>query len=402
MLPRRLLRAAVAYYFIGYVVLGIYLVIVNPTPGFGTAIADPRLLQPDFLGGLGIIAPEILLGLVCFLGVAYFASRLLMRSGRMTVRASPRPMWGAAAAVCLALGWLVRLYLISTSSTGGLAFTGIEGRISTLPTAALGLLIVCTNWRDVPWQRLLVVAAAAAELFWSVKVGSKTPLLATALFFYLDPGRKRISWQVAAVSCVGLLVAFVVIQPAKTDTAYGDYNGNQSLIVPVRILSRFDGLRGITDAVELGPGSYMRGTEFASQLALAWTPQSITGGQKTTSGVLWGLRMEGATSGVSLAEGATAEGYAVFGVLGVVVWNALLGAVIAMLGFSVQQRRSFGICLLATGLIASNAIFERGILGLNEGLSAAVQLAILGLVMLLLVRGIFARSLPRASAFAAR
>jgi MFS family permease len=200
----------------------------------------------------------------------------------------------------------------------------------------------------------------------------------------------RFRARTVATVVAALLVAFAVIQPSKTGVGYGEYNGNTSLVLPARILGRLDMVGGLTDAAAAGPNSYMSVSEFAHRLLTTWTPQSLTGDQKVNSGILWGQRMEGLSSNVYLAEGPTAEGYAIDGVWGVIAWNAVLGAAAAVTASALQRKRRFFLCMCATALLASNALFERGILGLNEALSASVQLALVGVFLVLLVRGIAA------------
>jgi len=372
LVPRRILRAIVAYGALGYFLHGLYMILVNPTPGLNGFIADPRLLQPNYLDGLSQIAPEAALGLAVLLSSMYVFSRLMGRSGPIPPPTG-NPQWALALAVAVSLAWVVRMYAIVNHQ---FPLSGLEGRIGALPTAALGVIVICTNWRGLTWLRIVVIAAALGEALWSVETAVKTPLLAVAFFFYVDPNRKRISVSALVAGVVTVILAFAVIQPNKTTTGYGDYNGNTALILPATILTRFDFVRGLTDAASNVPGFYMATPELLGRLGGVWVPQSLTGTQKVAAGVLWGQRMENDLSGVHFPPGPTAEGYAIYGYLGIVIWNFVVGVAAAALARLLNRRRYFPLAVFAAGVFASSAIFETGVLGLNEAFSDSFQLSI--------------------------
>jgi hypothetical protein len=376
LVPRRILRAIVAYGFLGYFLHGLYMILVNPTPGFNGFIADPRLLQPNYFDGLSQIAPEAALGLAVLLASMYGFSRLMGRSRPIHLGRS-NPQWVLALTVAISIAWVVRMYAIANRQ---FPLSGLEGRIGALPTAALGVLVVCTNWRGLSWLRVVVIAAALGEALWSIETAVKTPLLAVAFFFYVDPQRKRISFPALAAGVVTVILAFAVIQPSKTTTGYGDYNGNTALILPATILTRFDFVRGLTDAASNAPGFYMTTSELLGRLAGVWVPQSLTGTQKVVSGVLWSERMENDLSGVHFPPGPTAEGYALYGYPGIVIWNLAVGAVAAALARLLHRRRSLPLVVFAAGVLASAAVFETGVLTLDEAFSDCFQLSLMVVV----------------------
>jgi hypothetical protein len=400
LVPQRLLRALIAYYTVSYLGRGLYLLLVNPTPGFGTTIADVRLLVPNYQSGLDDLATLALPGLVVLLGSYYGASRILSRIAPLRLDHAERvTSWFAAAMMVLMLGWLVRVYLLATADVGA---TGLLGRMATVPLAAVGLIIVCTDWRKAGYLRLIVLVALLGEALWGFKVASKDPVLAAALFLYIDPRRRPISWPVTAAAVAAVAAAFVIIEPAKVTLAPADYAYNTALFVPATIVARFDLLHSLTDAFVLPPGTYMQVPEFFSRIFGAWVPSTLGVADKVPSGVLWGIRMAGATSGVSLADGPTAEGYGIAGMAGVVLWNVVIGTAAALTAAILRRSAFLPLSIAAIYVLSSNSLFERGILGLNEAISDGFQVALVSLIPYLLSWQVHRRPMASAQrAFAA-
>ena len=375
----RLLRAISVYYLLGYVGRGLYLVLVDPIPRFGTFIADDLLRRPTYFDGLRGIAPIAIIGLsAVFVGYVAVSKRLPALPASTSFIG-----WRQATLVLAMLGWAARL---AAAGSGSLRPEGLMGRVAVAPTMAVGLLIFVAQWRRRRALAFVLVTLVAGEVLWSIVSATKTPLMATAAFVYLDPTRRRVSWRVVAAGSCALLLGFGLIQPSKTELASADYGGHPALVPVGRVLARFDLLRSLTVAADGGPGSYMAGGEFAQRLASATIPDAIMGRGGTPSGVLWGQRMNGSTSGVSLADGPTAEGYAVAGPTGAIAFGLVIGAVAAWVARVLVVRRSIVLTSIAAYLIGSNAMLERGLLGIVEAAASGVQLALVAALALVIVR----------------
>lgn len=388
LLQQRVFRAVIVYFAISYVGRALYLLIVSPQPAAGSAIADARLMQPDYAGGLAAIAPEAAVGLVVLLVSFYLASRLM---GVMVgdLRPAPRVSWAIACAVAIVVGWLLRSYLVATHDQA----SGLLGRLAVLPTACIGVAIVCLDWRSIGWLHVTIWLAVAGEAFWALQTSSKTYVLAVALFLYLDPTRPRFSWRVPLIAVTALGVAFVLIQPGKTSLPAEDYGGNAALTVPAEIVARFDLLHALTDAKSRGAGSYLSNSRFEQQLSDGWLPQSVFSTGKVASGLLWAEVMTGQAT-THLATGPTAEGYAMYGWAGLIVWNLIIGLALAATARVMSGTTYFLLSLIAAAVLSSNALFETGVLGLNEALSTGVQITALALPFYLVARVVSGRESP--------
>jgi len=378
--PGRVLRVMGIYLAIAYAGRAVFLLAFDPRPGPGTFIADGLLRTPTYQAGLAQLAPIATLGVAGILA-GFYAVALGPR--RAQSRSTPRRGWrqsGAAIALC---GWPVRAMTLVLESDRQ---EGLLGRLSVLPTVAAGLVILGTNWRATGKGRHLVLLLALGEAVWSVSADTKTPILVVAAFLFLDPNRKRITWRTGLAVTAAALLAFVVIQPTKTDIASSDHGGVSALAPIGRVLVRFDLLRALTVAERAGAGSYMGTSEISDRALGAWLPDSIVETNESPSAVAWGERMNGSESGAYLAEGPIAEGFALFGMAGALLWSLVAGAVAALVAMAIRQPRNYGTFILAVSLVASNAIFERGLLGVNENIAVGIQVVVLALVPYILIR----------------
>lgn len=378
--PKRVLRIITLYYTLSYIGRGAYLLTYDPDPGRGTFVADALLLQPTYADSLARLAPLAACGLASVF-VGYFAAS--SRSAQVRAPRSRVRGWRATAIGTAALVWPVR---VVTALAGVTRPTGITGRLAVVPGIMLGILVICTDWRRNRVSRVAVVLLAAGEVYWSFHTDTKTPMLAAAAFFYIDPNRRRLTWQTAAGGAFAFILAFGVLQSGKTDLHPSDHADSAALAPAGRVLVRFDLLRALTVAEERGVDSYMPASEFVGRAADTWLPTSVGGGSDKSSGVLWGERINGSTSGTSLSDGPTAEGYVMAGVLGTIGWGVAVGALTAVVARAVARGRSYLLVLMAMSMIASNAVFERGLLGLNEAASNAFQIAIVAAIPYLIVR----------------
>lgn len=373
-IPRRLLRVIGVYLGIAYVGRGVFLLILDPLPGPGTFVADQLLRVPTYYEGLQRLAPIAAWGIGSMLLGYYLVARFLRSQDLAPARPWPETRVRQTALIVALVGTLIRVIALLL---GDSERTGLTGRLAILPTVALALMIVGTDWRRIPHGRWLVATMLVGEALWSITTETKTPILAAAAFLYLDPRRRKLSWVSWLAVAFAATIAFGVVQPNKTPIATADYGGHSELLPVGRVLVRFDLLRALTVAESAGPGSYMDGDEALERSVAAWLPQSFFGTEKTPSAVLWGERMNGSTSGAHVADGPIAEGYALFGMSGAIVWSLAAGGIGAAVASIIQRPRRYTVLVLAVFLVASNALFERGLLGLNERLAIGAQVVAL-------------------------
>ena len=337
---RRLTRAFSFYMGIAFIGRPSYLLLAQPTRGSSTGLADPLLSTPTYWQGIQTVSRLALLGLLVFLLCVYLIG-FITRHGWYPVAlrrfADLTPYWLIWVAC-----WLCRIAiqsaLLPPSSPLGL----VAERLLPVATALLGVIILTVDWRSVAGGRRAVLVIALGEVLWSYLDASKTPLLASLLFFYVDPGRGRLSLRLFGASLVGLATAFLLIQSVKPGQAGHAYVGLpiwQRLTASV--LTRLDAVHAVAVAHMAGPGSYLSYGTVATRILTGWIPQQLLGINRLGAGEMWAQVMNHSLPGVSLAQGPVAEGYAVAGLAGVVLWSALSAVALVGAAWVMASVRSF-------------------------------------------------------------
>lgn len=383
-LQRRVVRVFAVYVAVADLMRGLALLAINPSPSLGSYALEP-LLQPTYADGVAATFPVVALGLTAVVAGVYVLNALRLSKARRERQYTIASL-GLVASAAYGLAYSMRV--ISSLVEAG-AVANIAGRGNLIAPAVLGLVILTQHWRAAPSLRRLIALAALGEIIWALLAASKTPLFAFLLLLYLDPRRPRLRPQAVLAGATAVLLAFTVIQnlkPSSSQTAA--LRAEQSLGTQLvsTISNRFDGLRAATVAVRLGPGSYISPDDAALAAAQVFVPNSISAGRKESAGLRWGRLMYGSAERTFYAESAVAEGFAIAGLPGALVWCMSVGL---LLGLVCRLILGAGLALrfVAAGLLGSSALFERGLLGITENISNAFQaLIIASSVFLLLYR----------------
>lgn len=385
LLLRRLTRAFSFYMGIAFVGRPLYVLLAHPTRASGTELVEPLLSTSTYWQGIQTVSRLALLGLIAFFLCVYLVGFVTRRGWYPIPRhasADLTPYWSIWVA-CWLCRLAVRSGLLPATSTLGL----VAERLLPLATALLGVLILTVDWRAVSGGRRAVLTIALGEILWSYLDTSKTPLLASLLFFYVDPGRGRISLRLFWASLVGLGTAFLLIQGVKPGQA-GHASTGLSLWqqVTVSVLTRLDAVHAIAVAHMAGPGSYLSYGSVASRLATGWIPQQLLGIKRLGAGEMWAQVMNHSLPGVSLAQGPVAEGYAVAGLAGVVLWSVLSALAFTGAAWTLASVRSLLPNIFGAYIIASAALFEQGAIGLVDVIGSALQSCVICGVVIVLVQ----------------
>ena len=376
---RRLLRASSVYFLITFVLRPAFLVVDNPVPSLTNTLADQTLLTPTYMAGIQHIAPMIIADQACVILAVYLFSMLVRRglqfSDKLVVEPFPLILVYASC-------WACRL-LSLTHLVGGGGPGVIVTRLAPMGTALMAYVVVTTAWRADDRMRVFVRWLIVGEVLWALLDASKTPLIALFLAFYLEPGRLRWSLRQVALSIVGVFLAFGVIQRLKPGS-----EGSVSLdptAVFGDLLVRFDLLHATAIARNDGPGSYMSAGAALRTMLADLLPQQLSGTTRLSDGQEWAVVMEQAASGVALATGSVAEGFAIAGYAGIIA-SAIFVSFCTVLGARLIVSRSPSwIVLWVLYVVTSGAFFEQGPIGLVQTVSSGLQASLIVAVLLLVL-----------------
>jgi hypothetical protein len=219
---------------------------------------------------------------------------------------------------------------------------------------------------------------------------SKTPILVLVLLLYLDVRRKRLTIRSLALGASVITIAFTTIQGLKnirSGVGASRLAEDSSIWVNVylSLTGRLDGLYSLSGAVLRGPGSFQLTDGLSQTLFTRIVPNWVTGETKTLSGLEWGRQIHRTSSGAYFAEGVPAEGYALYGLLGVAVWAVVAAAMMFATERSLQSGSIF-FGLVSLGFVGTTGLFERGVFGQLEILSTCAQVAVLAVLYRMMTR----------------
>jgi hypothetical protein len=401
---RYLMYLQATYWAIGYVARPLVLLVVNPRPRLNDSIADPRIAGDGYAAGLTAVLPIVAFGLA-----AYVAGLLVLTQRSRPASADRAPGsadrapgsadrarfdWRYVAAMYV-LGWICRLALLDSIDNPATA------SIAGVAPLAVAILCICTAWNGAskPFKASALIAVAIGEGVYSVLIASKTPLMAFILFLVIGFGATlRSARPVIAVSviCVSLF-SFSFVQTLKNDdrtnleldAVTSTYPSVVRPMLPV--LRRFDLQSAATDAYFAQPGRWINGDEYISRLQSAVFPKLATD-DYVSAGIDWAREVRSFTTPmgrtpVSLADGFIAEGYAMYGYVGVAVEALVLAFVVALLAAGLRSSRPFPL-LFALSLLTLPAIFERGLLGITEAVGQMLQVTAVAYVLALVMSAV--------------
>jgi hypothetical protein len=247
-------------------------------------------------------------------------------------------------------------------------------------------------------NRRVLAVVLLTEFTWAFLSASKAPIMATLLFVIMRIFIRGESVRVGAATAYGALglTMFLLVQDLKNqiglvssvDKVAARYPALVEFLYPV--LARFDALKANTDALLVPAYSYLSASEVVNRIWQAPIPRQLLGTKFQSAGTLWGtdIRPQAglSQSSASLAEGPVAEGWVLAGWLGIGIEIMVLAAVIILVARLYQSRTTFGIAL-GVAMTAHPYIFERGALGISEGIGKSLQLAVLATLALMLLNG---------------
>ena len=379
LVTRRLMRVFGLFSAVSLVGRSIYLLHYKPLPVYGVPLANGLLAVPSYGQGLRPIWSLADLGLAAFLVTALSVGKL----GRV------RRVYPTGARPCTAAAKATMVGLVGAGVLGGVLFYGTKiaslapvGKFSVLSIVGLGTAVLRYDWRR-QHLRAFVRSCCAVEIGLSLLSASKTPLLGAALILYVDPNRKVASAKAVLGAASAVVVAFAIVESMKAGirpapgAAVPPESWVQRISIPV--LNRFDQLDELAHAYQFGHHPYIPLSHIPRRVLFSAVPQELTGQQKVLSGVLWGERVVGVTSGVSLAPNLTPEGYVEGGISGIVIWNAVGALELIVVGRLIttrSRRHELLAMVVSMAMAGTGQLFEGGLIGGVEVAGLSVQLAV--------------------------
>lgn len=391
-IARVLLLGQVVYWALSYVARPVVLLWVQPQPGYGDDLADPRLALIGYDHGITEVLQPVALGLWLY-AVIVVGYAALSRD-----RPPPVPVRTDAD--------LVRT-LLAISVVGGLAraaafLSGQAGSAGEVESAnpvldllaglagvgSLGLIL----FLRLPRPRtggLVLGGLLAVELGWAIAVESKSPIIAAALAvairFALRGWTRRRTLGAVGLGVVGLagfgwLQSFKLTDEARAAAATVDAQYPAVVHPFLSVLRRFDLLQAATDVYYMGGRTWL---DVDTVLDSAWrnlVPSALLGQDKLHSGTAWASEVRGSSVdmtdvSVSLAEGNINEGYLLGGHLGL---GLGVGFTFALLLLTVRALHGRHIAVITLGVVVATSpvLDERGFLGSTEVVGKGLQLAL--------------------------
>jgi hypothetical protein len=382
------------FWILAFVLRPAYLMVFKPT--LIPELADKRLMWTQYDFALGQVLWLCLLGQAVYFGILilfYWRTRRKVRTESAGFARSDSIYEIVLIALILWLvGWVGRL-------GAALDFGSLDSAFRIFGTVGGALLISTVRVKRRDASIWLVGLLVAIEEAWAFYYGSKAamvvPLLALCLRWLLTDKPGAFGRRVVVLGLLAI-VGFLIIQPmrgistAERVAASADGEHPEIKGAAVSLLERFDGLSAVTDAAFLGPGTWMTAGEFASRIVVNMTPTGPIAAKSLSIGQQWTQEVRAESNAnqvmdVPLAAGPTAEGFALSGPAGIILENVVLAAFTLAVGCAIQSRKTIPTLFAAT-FAFSTVLFEQGILGLAATTNKALQIAIIGFVLVVIIR----------------
>lgn len=375
---RRLIRIYGCYFLVAFVMRSTLLAILEPVPQENSSFAISELAYRGYDDSLNALLPYVCTASLALYASAFVGQRLFLRSP-VELKFSVLPSVAAAVYVS---GVLLRAGAVILPDSALFARMGSLGQ--GISAGILAAFILGTDWRKSAPR--LALALCALECLTSFPLVSKTPLLTVLLLLYLDPRRPKLHVRTISMAFLAIVFAFTGLQALKpqANAIQGD---NWLEMTFFSLTGRLDGLYAMSEAWASGPASYIPERGVLRAVANGLVPGWLQDGDKLLAGRLWGINIYGADTGVSYAEGLSAEGYVMLGDWGPAIWGVLGGLVFAAVGWAIQSGNRY-LQLVAFSLLASTVMFERGILGQIEQLGSVLQSSVVAIVGLVVFQNI--------------
>jgi hypothetical protein len=404
------MRVLCVYGAIAYLLRSIQLAATNPKPVFNDPIPIFNLYQYGYLRGID----RILIFEAIALVTIYLAVRIVStRHTQLHVRSNDFRQLRAVFLATYALGWIGRLYYLHVTRVGSSTNGNPLTKLNLLCGAAIALLLLYSDWwRPHSTAQHWLIGITLIELIWCFMASTKEPILGVALGIYLLRPEATVDkkWRerpfftrlAVVVLSVVVIVSFSLINalrdpeltaasnqsnPTTTSIITAELSSPGRFIseTAARIAVRLDGLQSASYVMLEPSKGYLSGRESIDVLISDALPGSITGINKLTPGQYWASRIEHSTVLISLAETVPAEGYAMGGFFGMILWCLLFGTTLGLATRAfkrVGSRPTYMGLVMATFLL-SPSIVETGLFQAWITLISAFE-ANLILVLLLL------------------
>lgn len=388
-----LLIAQAVFWCLSFVLRPLFLIVVHPSDS--TLLADPRLAANEYsyvmtqvlwLSLLGVFSYVVALSL---LYVRQVRRGQRDRTSNAHLSMSSREIVWAGVGLW-AIGWIGRWSILSGSGS-------FLEQLS--PMAVTGAVLLILGVRSKSRTSPAVGAVLALEVIWSLNFESKAalvlPVMAICLrWILLDRVRQLL--RALPVVVVGLLAGFFGIQSIRgiltsshVDEISVAVGGNPFAAYIVGLLQRFDGFSSVTDAVYLGAGNWLSTGEYLSRVLSNMVPK-FGATQLGTVGQLWTREVRAVSVptqylDVPIAAGPTAEGYAMWGYIGVILLNSLLAIMVVVLGRALVSHKTFAI-IFSVSMAFNTGIFEIALQGWAGSINKSVQALLVALPFVLVAR----------------
>lgn len=390
-IARVLLLGQVVYWLLSYVARPAVLLWVQPQPGYGDDLADPRLALIGYDHGITEALQPVVLGLWLYAAIiAAYATWTRDRAPLGLVRSDAE--FTRTLLVIYVIGGLARAAALLTGQAGSAGEVASANPVLDLlaglaTVGSLGLIL----FLRLPGTRTTMIALGgllAVELAWAIAVESKSPIIAAALgvairFALLGWTRRRtlgaVGLGVVGLAGFGWLQSFKLTSEARSAAATVDEQYPAAVQPFLSILRRFDLLQAATDVYYMDGRPWL---DVVAVLGAAWrnlVPSALLGDEKLHSGTAWASEVRGASVdmsnvSVSLAEGNINEGFLLGGYFGLGLGVAFT---FALLLLTVRALHSSHIAVITLGVVVATSpvLDERGFLGSTEVLGKGVQLA---------------------------
>lgn len=388
------------YFFIGYVLRSLVLLLINPIPRFGDSVADRRLFEfTNYDHQLFSIHLIVITGLVGAL-IGNIAYNFKVKNKKDRISLQPNPTLH----VILLVAGIICVFLS-------------EGIFRNPITIALSLIVIPSSLlllRDFQGtvskkiSRNLSVIGFALALFLSVIQSSKAPFFGFVVGFLLIM-EKKISFSLTVKNFFGYLALvssgtfiFLWLQSIKSSGFLGvsrtigyDYFGEWHGLY--LILQRFDLIKALTDAKFAENQTFLTPVSMLNFVfkGLQWNWNS----KEQTFGQLWAANISSISdpgnlrSGTALSTGFIPEGWLIGGYLGTFIVSILFIFVTCFLTSNILRNETF--FAFGITLICNNIFFERGLVGLAEGTALGSKV-----IAIFAVAGLVSRSAGRGNSSA--
>ena len=387
--PKIILRVMLFYIFLGVTVRSAVLILWNPRPSFGDAIADPRLiLNGSYYPSLQILNSIEIISLISYLLATWIFAKYFNKPKKYLRLNNYIPFDKTKLYLVLTTGFLSS-YLTSTGSQNPV-LKGLS--LLTVPTIAM-IFFDSNVWSkgfriDLEIGFLLCITST---LFMFTKSKSYFGAVALLLFIILKEKqerqekqeKKKVSKKFFSFLVSGTLVAisvdvFVQAQLAKNiqyrtanSLVGAHYFGSLGFIY--LILQRFDLLSALTDAYYGTQQSFLHASNYVTLFihSFHWSygTGALTFGQKWAENVSAISNPGNLYTGVSLSTGPASEGWLVGNYLGVFCCS-LLFVILVLLVTNMTLSSPIYLSFVSS-LILSNVFFEGGFIMLAESISQA-------------------------------